>query len=162
MAQLTFFEKLFKRQKAHRPRTRLQPKNDTELAKLWRTLIESYFPDRIDLLDYRIAWSNRRQRRVLASCNVKQRRVRVAQEMQAAECAEFLAPLLYHELCHAVLGENLKRLERRIPWHGQEFKTLEARHPQSEALTRWIRSGGWAQAVRRARARATWQRRKAA
>lgn len=166
MAQLSLFKMLFKRPKPRaraRPQLkRPEPADNAELASLWRTLIENYFPDRRDLLDYRIAWSKRRQRRVLASCNVKHRRVRVAQEMQAPECSEFLAPLLYHELCHAVLGQNLKRLERRTPWHGKEFKALEARHPHSAALTHWIRSGGWAKAVRRARARATWQRRKAA
>jgi len=155
MRQL-LLKKFFKKHRS-KPKIQCVP----ELFSVWANLIKEYYPERTDLLTYNITWSSRRQRRVLGSCNIKTHRVRIAREMQHPECAQFISPLIYHELCHAVLGDSLKRLEQRIPWHGKEFRELEARHPQSADLTNWIRSGGWAKAVRRARTSEIWRRRKA-
>lgn len=131
-----------------------------DLTNIWRSLIAQYFPERGDLYSYRIAWSRRRQRRILGSCNIKSRRVNIAREMQAPECASLLPALVYHELCHAVLGQSLERRSRSFPWHGKEFKALEARHPGSAVLTEWIKTGGWTKAVRRARSREMWRHRR--
>jgi hypothetical protein len=69
--------------------------------------------------------------------------------------------VLYHELCHAVIGEGVHLSGGKRQWHGQQFRELEARHPDIEAMNYWIRSGGWAMAVRSNRARSAWTQRKA-
>jgi hypothetical protein len=52
-----------------------------------------------------------------------------------------------------VIGEGVRTSGGRRQWHGREFRALEARHPDIEAMNVWIRSGGWAMAVRANRAR---------
>lgn len=123
------------------------------LENLWNSLQCEYFPDRTDLLVYTIEWSSRRQKRTLASCNVKRKKVLVARELDDTRFSVWLAPLLYHEMCHAVLGDEMMSIQGRRPWHGREFRALERRHPLIPELDRWIRSGGWLSAVRSSRAR---------
>lgn len=120
-------------------------KPDPTLTELWSNLAAAYFPERLDLLEYKIVWSLRRQRRVLASCNMDKKVVRVAKAMDHPRCLEFLEPLLYHEMCHAVVG--VKHGKRRI-FHGVDFKRLERQHPRITLLDEWIRNGGWLHAVR--------------
>lgn len=123
------------------------------LNSILKSLILEFFPDRTDLLDYQIAWSSRRQKRTLASCNLKARRILVAKELSNLDYHRFLPALIYHELCHAVLGYSVRSEKGKSRWHGKEFKALEQRHPEIRLLNIWIREGGWRQAVRRHRAK---------
>ncbi len=132
------------------------------LSKTWLSLRAAYFPTRPDLDTYHIKWSARRQKRTLASCNINRRIVNVAMEMHNDICREYLEPLIYHEMCHAVLGKDVARSGSKIMWHGSEFRALEARHPKTRALELWIKSGGWAKAVRSHRSKEYHQQRKAA
>lgn len=134
--------------------------SDELLHRIWRSLWQEYFPERNDLDTYLLVWSTRPQRRVLASCNIRCRRVVVARELFVPSAVRWLAPVLYHELCHAVLGESVRTPSGRRMWHGASFRALEARHPDIPAMNLWIRSGGWAMAVRSARSRRAWQVRK--
>lgn len=133
--------------------TPLMRKSDPLLHAKWVSLINDYFPDRQDLCDYVVAWARRRQKRTLGSCNVVARRVNIAKELQYEEFYSWAEPVLYHELCHAVLGKDLIAYKGRRAWHGAEFKALEIRHPQTKALSQWMRNGGWLRAVRSHRAR---------
>jgi hypothetical protein len=83
----------------------------------------------------------------------------VARELHDVEYASWLEPLLYHEMCHAVLGSTLHASGNRS-WHGKEFKALERRHPGSKDLNAWMKSGGWAKAVRRDRGKRSWETRR--
>lgn len=127
--------------------------SDGELLKLWISLREVYFPDRIDIDSYQVYWSSRKQKRVLASCNIKRRCICVARELNDPSHEKWLSPLLYHEMCHAIIGEGVAKSGRKKLWHGAEFKRLEARHPEICTLDRWMRTGGWLHAVRSDRAR---------
>ena len=127
--------------------------SDPKLTQIWADLQQKYFPERNDILSYTIGWSTRRQRRTLGSCNFLRRRVKVAKEMQDPRAERWLAPLLYHEMCHAVLGEHVGKCGTKRAWHGPAFKKLEARHPDIEPMNEWIKSGGWLSAVRSDRAR---------
>jgi hypothetical protein len=142
-------------------RTQAPAISDPQLLALWQRLQAEYFPERADLLQYTVFWSNRAQRRVLGSCHMRSQRVRVARELQALDCQEWLEPLLYHEMCHAVIGLGVERSSKGRAWHGATFRALERRHPRVAALDVWIRSGGWAKAVRSARAKRTWEKRRA-
>ncbi|MBN8547846.1 MAG: SprT-like domain-containing protein [Deltaproteobacteria bacterium] len=134
---------------------------DPGLYATWTELIALYYPDRRDLLSYQVSWARRRQKRTLGCCNLTKRKVSIAQELRCPDFAHWVEAVLYHELCHAVLGtEAIKRGGRRA-WHGTEFKQLEARHPNSAALQDWMRNGGWLAAVRSARSRAAWAKRAA-
>ena len=130
---------------------------DPALQSLWGKILCEYFPERSDLNSYVLRWSSRRQRRVLASCNVRRHIVSVARELDHPDYYVWLEPLLYHEMCHAVIGEGVARHCGRRAWHGAEFRALEQRHPQMREFDRWIRAGGFRRAVRRARAREMWQ-----
>lgn len=136
-----------KRRKSNKPRT-TRPLPNHELELLWQQLQAEYFPERKDILDYRIRWSNRRHTRTLASCNVRARRVSVAAAMRLDESRRYLPALVYHEMCHAILGEPERKGSRRVI-HGSEFKKLERRHPEIPLLDKWITQGGWFQASRR-------------
>jgi hypothetical protein len=83
----------------------------------------------------------------------------VARELFEPAACRWIAPVIYHELCHAVLGDSIVTASGKRAWHGREFRELEARHPDIAALDLWIKSGGWAMAVRSARTRASWARR---
>ncbi|MCC6954958.1 MAG: SprT-like domain-containing protein [Deltaproteobacteria bacterium] len=109
-----------------------------------------YFPDRPDIDDYRVVWSKTVQKSVLASCNVQHRRIRVAPSFQRIDCTPFLEALLYHEMCHAILGDPPRVRGRRV-LHGKDFRELEVRHPGIPNLDRWILEGGWRLAVQRHR-----------
>jgi len=127
--------------------------SDPILIQIWREIRKLYFADREDIDDYTVVWSTRRQKRTLASCNVRRRRIVVARELRYPDYLGWLSPLLYHEMCHAILGFNVAQRNRKRLWHGAEFRALESRHPGIIALDSWIKSGGWFQAVRRERAR---------
>jgi hypothetical protein len=120
------------------------------LEAVWERLRAGYFPERHDLSNYRLRWSSRAQKRCLASCNVYARTVNVAEALRDPGAAEILEPLLYHEMCHAVLGPPRRNGRRRV-YHGPEFRELERRHPAIALLDRWIASGGWARLSRRSR-----------
>jgi hypothetical protein len=140
---------------------RRTPTSDQFLLQIWTNLRAEYFPDRPELDTYVVAWSSRSQKRVLASCNIRQRRVVVARELFEPTACRWINPVLYHELCHAVLGEGIRVQGGKRQWHGAEFRALEARHPDIEAMNAWIRSGGWAMAVRSNRSRRAWATRRA-
>ena len=127
---------------------------DPHLQRIWNELINTYFPGQEQLTSYAVAWSGRRQKRTLASCSVSRRRISVARELNHPACLALLEPLLYHELCHAYLAQ-FKYLR-----HGKRFRMLEALHPKMQELRGWIRTGGWAAAVRSDRARRAHARRK--
>ncbi len=135
--------------------------SDPFLGEVWRSLRREFFPERPELDLYCIVWSARRQKRVLASCNIRRRKVVVARELFEPAAVRWIGPVLYHELCHAVIDEQVScsRGGRRM-WHGREFQELERRHPDIAALHAWISSGGWAMAVRASRTRSFWQARK--
>ena len=132
---------------------RAATRSDPELANRWHALRADYFPTQPEIDDYHVAWSSRRQKRVLACCHLRKREVRVARELQEVQAAEWLDPILYHEMCHAALGLSLTKRRGKIPWHGREFKALVCRHPGTTPLERWIKEGGWSALVRRDRAR---------
>jgi predicted metal-dependent hydrolase len=143
--------------RASRPRVPRQVRpqvSDARLFAVWEDVARRYFPTRIDLLDYSVHWSPRPQRRTLASCNISKKRILVARELTSLEHQERLEPLLYHEMCHAVLGKDVGYMGSKRAWHGPRFRALERKHPAISALNEWIRSGGWAKAVRSDRARA--------
>lgn len=131
-----------------------------DLNKVWRSLLERFFPDRTDLLSYTVCWSKRKQIRTLASCNLDSRKIIVAQELNNPKFHRWIEPLLFHEMCHAVLGRMQKGCNKRIPWHGREFKRLESLHPLTESLNTWISEGGWLSAVRSHRAKMAYRKRK--
>ena len=135
-------------------------KSDSYLYGLWAKLIKEYFPHRKDLLRYRVVWSTRNQKRTLASCNVHSQKVIVARELNHQKCYRWLEPLLYHEMCHAVLGDKVPQKNGKHQWHGKEFKALEQRHPEMSPFDAWIKQGGWSRAVRSDRSRRAHQRRK--
>jgi len=147
-----------KRHKAHR----VVYDSDPRLKAWWCTIRLKYFPDLPELDEYVVTWSKRRQKRVLASCNIVDRRVLVAQELKEPSAIRWLDAILYHEMCHAAIGKAVPRRRGQRSWHGPEFKGLEARHPDIPALNLWIRTGGWTMAVRSHRARVAWVERKAA
>ena len=149
--------------RAARPRTaapRGPTKSDEFLLQIWTNLRDEYFTDRPELDTYVVAWSSRSQKRVLASCNIRQRKVVVARELFEPSACRWINPVLYHELCHAVIGEGVRVQGGKRQWHGAEFRALEARHPDIEAMNAWIRSGGWAMAVRSNRSRRAWATRR--
>lgn len=147
--------------RASRPRARraAKPLTDAGLHARWESLVRDFFDGRADLLAYTVRWSPRRQKRVLGCCDLKKCEVRVARELSEPECEQWLNPLLYHEMCHAALGQQLPCRGGKRRWHGPEFRSLVARHPQTAALERWISTGGWSHAVRVARGRETARRR---
>ena len=153
---------------ATRPATRLRVKrqriltndSDPRLLTIWRQVRADFFPDRSDLDEVVITWSNRRQKRVLASVSIRQKRVRVAKELYEDEYEKWLTPLLYHEMCHAVLGESVPIKNNKRQWHGSAFKSLEQQHPLMHEFEAWIKSGGWVTAVRRSRSKQMWVKRK--
>lgn len=151
--------KLVKRSIADKPNTQgqvssLQSEYELEiLIRIWQKVRNNYFPNRPDLDTYRIKWSTRRQKRTLASCNIKRRVVSVAREMSGKESRQYLEPLIYHEMCHAVLGRSVSSDGQRSIWHGAEFRALEQQHPMIQALEFWIKEGGWQRAVRSHRSR---------
>jgi hypothetical protein len=138
--------------------------NDPQLYEVWCFLQQKYFPYRTDILAYTVRWSSRSQKRTLASCNMVKKHISVARELQDPQWSQWLEPLLYHEMCHAILAPELiplaKQKRGRTPWHGAQFKALEGRHPRSKLLDQWVRTGGWSKAVRSDRAKRVWQRRK--
>jgi hypothetical protein len=127
------------------------------LSTIWLDLRKEYFPDREDIDKYEVVWSARRQKRTLASCNIKRKRVIVASELNDARYLPMLSPLLYHEMCHAYLGALPRVNGKRRSWHGREFRILERQHPGIPFLDGWIKTGGWLTAVRRARTKSWWQ-----
>ncbi len=142
-----------RRQKNSKIKNLFEPPTNIDLSSIWRNLVAAHFPQREDLLKYKINWSRRRQTRVLASCNIRKLLVNVAQEMSQPECQEYLSSLIYHEMCHAVLGDKIGRIGTKRMWHGPQFKALEMRHPEIPKLDNWIKTGGWTRAVRSFRTR---------
>jgi hypothetical protein len=130
------------------------------LKEIWNQLIDDYFPEQQELKHYKLVWSSRNQRRTLASCNIIRSKVVVASELNYPEYSEYWEPLLYHELCHAAIGLEVERYGRKRAWHGREFRTLERRHPKIPLLDAWIKQGGFTKAVRSARTKAYWTKRR--
>lgn len=157
--QLNFLAKLMLFGRRPAPARRSSSHDDLFLKSIWLKLRAEYFSDRVDLDLYLVRWSRRRQRRVLASVSISRKLVSVAKELASEPHHCWLEPLLYHEMCHAVLGENVPTRKRKKQWHGREFKTLERSHPATHSLNTWIKAGGWTKAVRSHRARETWLRR---
>jgi hypothetical protein len=124
----------------------IQALGPESLRSTWCSLRRQYFPNRHDLDSYAVQWASRKRIRLLATCNISDREVVVAPAMNQPSCVPFLEPLLYHEMCHAALGEP-KVVNGRAIYHGREFRTLEQRHPGIRILDAWIRRGGWDGAV---------------
>jgi len=154
--QIPLFDLIFtkKRPIKQRPKRTIEknPESAVELQLLWKKIRLEYFPERSDIDSYVIAWSQRSQKRTLASCNIRQRRVIVARSLNFEKYEMWLEPIVYHEMCHAIIGENVERRGRKKFWHGREFRLLESRHPDIKKLNEWISSGGWNTAVRSERA----------
>jgi len=151
-----------KQRPARAQRQQRRAANDEFLYRTWTNLRNEYFPDRAELDSYTISWSSRSQKRVLASCNIRRRHVVVARELFEPSACRWIQAVLYHELCHAVIGEGVRTQGGKRQWHGPEFRALEARHPDIEPMNIWIRTGGWAMAVRSNRSRRAWAARKVA
>jgi predicted SprT family Zn-dependent metalloprotease len=117
-----------------------------DLQLIWDQLSIRYFPDSHILKKYRIVWSNRKQTSCLGSCNIQTNVVRIASAMKQPSAHKYLEPLIYHEMCHAIVGIKIKNGRRKI--HTREFKQLEKKHPGIIELDRWIKRGGWQRAVR--------------
>ena len=133
---------------------------DDFLYTVWQNLRQEFFPEHAHIDDYFVSWSSRPQKRVLASCNIRRRRVVVARELFEPSASRWIPAVLYHEMCHAVIGEavHTSTSGKRL-WHGREFRNLEARHPDIVAMNSWISTGGWAMAVRSNRTRLAWRAR---
>jgi SprT-like family len=131
--------------------TRLEFEEYGSLVGLWRAIRFVYFPERPDIDQYAVVWSRRRQKRVLATCNIQSQKVIVAQELNDSIFYEWLSPILYHEMCHAYFGKEVPRENGKRAWHGRQFRLLERRHPRIPELDIWIKTGGWRYAVRRHR-----------
>ncbi|MBX7143205.1 MAG: SprT-like domain-containing protein [Oligoflexia bacterium] len=131
----------------------LRATGEQVLIEIWSGLAQSYFPEVKHLTEYTVLWSRRRQKRVLGACCVRKRQVTLAQELEPTEHRRWLEAVIFHEMCHAVLEEGVERRKGRRCWHGPSFKALEARHPDSGELRVWMKSGGWAAAVRSHRAK---------
>jgi hypothetical protein len=58
-----------------------------------------------------------------------------------------------------VLGDQVGKMNGKNAWHGPKFKKLEQAHPQMKHLESWIKSGGWAKAVRVSRGKDSWIKR---
>lgn len=126
--------------------------SESALYEIWQEVRTTWFPESEVLEMYGVCWSSRRQKNTLALCDVRKKQVRVARELQYLAYIQMIRPLLYHEMCHAVIG--FKRSERgRCLWHGKEFRDLERANRDILLLEQWIREGGWARAIRSDRAR---------
>lgn len=163
--QLSIFDSIFgstrPRPKMRPKKRRAAPRQDVQLLiSVWQSVAQQYFPGRSDILSYSVSWSNRPQKRTLASCNIRQRRVVVASELNYPDHHRWLEALLYHEMCHAVLGMNIEKTHGRRQWHGAQFRELERRHPGIAHLDQWIKSGGWRFAVRSHRSKVAHSRRR--
>lgn len=139
--------------KADRTSEKLQELGDGDIYEIWLKLRRTWFPDRKELDSYALRFSKRKQTRTLACCDVFTRKVTVARELAYGDYRTWLVPLLYHEMCHAVLGSTARRTGKRRNLHGAEFKSLESLHPQINDLNQWIATGGWLKAIRSDRAR---------
>lgn len=166
--QLSFFEyfgeRLLFRKEPPKPAVRPRAKraspgreNDVFLYGFWRDLRLKWFPERDDLDQYLVYWSQRKQKRTLATCNIGKKRIIVARELNYSHLRPWLQPLLYHEMCHAYLGDSVYSKSSRSAWHGKEFRALERRHPQMREFNHWVKSGGWETAVRSDRAKRAWK-----
>lgn len=147
MRRLTRRPKVIRRRRVSAPR-----ESCPELLASWIRIREEYFPTRSDLDSFTVRWSRRRQKRVLASCSLRLKVISVAKEMSHAKAQEFIDPLLYHEMCHAALGEEVGFRGSKRSWHGAKFRELEQRHPKTKDLDAWIKGGGWLHVVRSYRA----------
>lgn len=140
-----------KKKKQHSPTSYPTKKNSlsesVKLVSIWNKLVDEYFEGSEDLKSYRLVWSKKIQTRCLASCNVTKKIVRVAPTMKRTDASLYLEPLLYHEMCHAVVGIKVVNGRRKI--HTREFKQLERKHPSIASLDEWIEKGGWSEAVRK-------------
>jgi hypothetical protein len=119
-----------------------------ELSLIWLRLAQQFFPNDYRLIEYQVRWSERTQKRVLGSCNLTKRRVLIARALDRPELKWALEALIYHEMCHAVVGIKRSSNGKRNRIHGREFYELERQHPGIKELDRWIKSGGWQKVVR--------------
>lgn len=166
--QLSFFAKLFgfsqnpvKRDLPDRP-TKTGPRanrSDALLKGIWLDVRREWFPRNPELDSYSVRWSVRGQKRTLASCYIERKQVNVARELNCDAYLEWLDPLLYHEMCHAYLGDCAVGRKDIAHRHGREFKALERRHPKTRAFNTWLRAGGWQTAVRSDRAKRAYAKR---
>lgn len=131
---------------------------DQFLTQILINLQSQFFPDHTDLLNYRISWSTRRQKRTLASCNIRSKKINVAKELNHPDHTKWLEPLIYHEMCHAVIGKD--KNSGRNCWHGRAFRELETQHPLMKEFNIWVKSGGWRKAVMSERTRSWWKNKK--
>jgi predicted metal-dependent hydrolase len=139
--------------KPRRPKPRrVRESSNGDLRAIWLKLRRIWFPRRPDIDSYTVVWSKRGQKRTLASCSTERKRICVARELNYPKYRAVLYPLLYHEMCHIYLGDAVSTKGGKMAWHGKEFKALERRYPQTAALDRWIKKGGWDSAVRSDRA----------
>lgn len=122
-----------------------------------RSICHLYFPHIPELLIYQIKWSEKKQKRTLASCNIYKKIINVSNCLNYPEYFHLLPPLIYHEICHAVVGVKVGNRGRRII-HGADFKKLERAHPDMHLLEEFIKTGGWAKAVRSHRAKQRWKK----
>lgn len=144
--------------KARASSSRAVKSEPVELRVIWNRLMQDYFSEVHHLSEYSIKWSSRKQKRTLATCNISKKVVTVARELQPQAYQCWLEPLIYHEMCHAVLDRQVPVRHGKRMWHGREFRSLERRHPQVMALNNWIRTGGFGSAVRGDRTRRRWER----
>jgi len=133
--------------------------SDPHLLSIWKELQEEFFSSEKNLLEYSVSYSQRRQKRVLGSCNITDKKIKIAKELKDPEFHMWLAPLLYHEMCHAVLDRNIPKKNGKRLWHGATFKAIEKRHPKMKEFNSWVKSGGWIKAVRKERGVSAWKKR---
>ncbi len=120
---------------------------EINLVTIWGKLENEYFPGDKNLSIYSITWAKRYSKRNLAYCDYQKKRVVVSPVMNNIKLLHMLEPLIYHEMCHAKLGEP-KRVRGRYIYHGKDFHKLEALHPFIKEFNDWIHNGGWANAKR--------------
>lgn len=134
--------------RSSKARARTFDLDNQALLVIWQNLSAKYFPLNLELATYKVKWSSRKQKRVLGSCSIRSKRISIAPALSLPACERWLEAVLYHEMCHAVLGDSIARLSGRRAWHGPEFKLLESQHPDTKGLKEWMRSGGWHMAVK--------------
>ncbi|MDR2338159.1 MAG: SprT-like domain-containing protein [Deltaproteobacteria bacterium] len=142
--------KIVRNPRSCRVNSKVAPATNVEaidLNEIWQKLQQEFFPMHYALDQYQIVWSRRNNKRNLAVCDYRKKKVIVSPALNNIKFRQIVEPLVYHEMCHAVLGEP-QRQNGRFVYHGKEFHSLEKRHSQTRSLNEWIKNGGWANAKR--------------
>jgi hypothetical protein len=120
--------------------------NDPHLQRVYHQLRHQYFPNRPDVDDYKVVWRDQPMQTkngasslydTLAYIEYGTRTIHIGREMSHPDAVQWLAPLIHHELCHAILVEFLKPNDDA---HAEWFMRINSQHPQADEFKQWH---GW-------------------